>query len=154
MNRILTGLFVLLAVGLIAYFGGLKGNKDSSDLEQTVIQGDGPDSRSQLRSKDIENQEIVLLATSSRDARAVVRLSSGVSEVVSIGDQIGLKALTLTDISKDKIVLKDSSSNEVYFVYLVDADGKSKKQILFSEISIETPRPVTPILDTAGTSSQ
>ena len=154
MNRILTGLFVLLVVGLIAYFGGLKGNKDSNNLDQTIIQGDGPDSRSQLRSKDIENQEIVLLATSSRDAKAVVRLSSGVSEVVSIGDQIGIKALTLTDISKDKIVLKDSSSNEVYFVYLVDADGKSKKQILFSEISIETPRPVTPILDTAGTSSQ
>ena len=150
----MTGLFVLLVVGLIAYFGGLKGNKDSNNLDQTIIQGDGPDSRSQLRSKDIENQEIVLLATSSRDAKAVVRLSSGVSEVVSIGDQIGIKALTLTDISKDKIVLKDSSSNEVYFVYLVDADGKSKKQILFSEISIETPRPVTPILDTAGTSSQ
>jgi len=155
LTRSLMGLAGIFVLAIVAYFGLLEnqqGGMNSGNMQRGLIQNtssDGAPSQYELRSRDMQNDEIVLLATSSLDQKAVVRISDGANIVLSTGDQIGSKGLTLTDVSTNKIVLKGSSNNQTYFVYLVGKNGKSKIQTLFSEISIQTPRPLTPIVDSA-----
>jgi len=86
---------------------------------------------------NLELNKIILYAVSPADRQAAIRVGNKDSkiQIIKVGDYSESLGLTVEQITHDKLVIKEQASSDIFFIFLADENGVSKKQKISSQVS-------------------
>jgi len=146
MKNIVWIIVLLLGACAVAYLAIDFGHINSSDEAKDKVNGEKitPTQQQTISLEPITSNELKLslIAASESDQRAVVEGANGISHVLSVGDLLVNTNLKLVQVSGDKLVLRDGSDQDLYFLNK-KLNGQSSQLVrLSSDVTLHQPPPI------------
>lgn len=142
-----TVIILIIIVGLASYlwFGLLQSDKRTKD--QPKISQKNTNAPSPPRQSDVKTPELVeaiayvglnisIVAVSELDNRAIVTHSDGITQTMEVGDKVSGTNLELIQVAREKLVLKDSAEQALYFINKSQGNEVSQVMRLASQLTL------------------